>query len=242
MSNFVRFQFRSRTEALNAVREAVRGIVSGGSNTGLAEKALLPGAVALLSKIQQSFVVKSRGGSDETGSWPPLKRSTIAARRIGAGDLSAIGVKGSKIPKNRRRGLLTPGEDIKWRQIFASRLAQLRARGIGEEAAKARAAQIAWAVLKASGAKTKLEVLGGRKVDIGRDTNALFRSLTPGIESPDQICDVGPGNITVGSNVPYAGHFHRYRKLWPEELPDSWNEALTTAIARGLLQALAEGS
>lgn len=240
MSDFIRYQGRTRLEALGLVREVVRSITSGGSNTELAQFALLPGAVALLSKIQQSFLIKSRGGSDETGSWPPLKPSTIARRRIGAGDLLAIGVKGTKIPKNRTRGLLTSGENIKWKQIFGSRLAQLRARGMNEGAAKARAAQIAWAILKAGGAKTKLEVLGGRKVDIGRDTNAMFRSLTPGLAGDStQICEVGPGSMTVGSNVPYAGHFHRIRRLWPtDHLPESWNEALTQAIARGLIRAM----
>lgn len=240
MAESIRFHGQTRAEALNFVREAVRGIVSGGSSTELAQLALLPGAVALLSKVQQSFIIKSRGGSDETGSWPPLQPATIARRRIAPGDLLAIGVKGSKIPKNRKRGLLTPGEDIKWKQIFGSRLAQFRARGMNEEAAKARAAQIAWAILKAGGAKTKLMVLGSRKVDIGRDTNAMFRSLTPGlVGDPNQICEVAPGSMTVGSNVPHAGHFHRLRKLWPtDNLPDSWNEAMSIAIARGLIRAL----
>lgn len=246
MDTFIRYQGATRAEAVALVREVVRGIVSGGSPE-LAETALLPGAVAILSKIQQSFIVKSRGGSDETGSWPPLKRSTIAQRRIAPGDLLAIGVKGSKIPKNRKRGLLTPGEDIKWKQIFGSRLAQFRARGLDDGEAKARAAQIAWALLKAAGAKTKLEVLGGRQVDIGRDTGAMFRSLTPGLEGPgedpDQICEVAPGAITVGTNVPYAGRFHKRRPLWPNEsLPESWNAALAAAVGRGLIRAIAQAA
>lgn len=241
MDTFIRYRGKTKAEALELVRSVVRGIISGSSGSELVEMALLPGAVALLSKIQQSFIVKSRGGTDETGSWPPLKRSTIARRRIAPGDLLAIGVKGSKIPKNRTRGLLTPGENIKWKQIFGSRLAQLRARGMDEGAAMARAAQIAWTILKAGGTKTKLEVLGGRQVDVGRDTNAMFRSLTPGLEAdPDQICEVGPGTITVGSNVPHAAHFHARRRLWPEDgLPESWNSAIAGAIGRGMVKAIA---
>lgn len=240
MSNFIRYRGRTRADALELVRSVVRGIISGGASIELAEIAFLPGAVALLSKIQQSFIVKSRGGFDETGSWPALTRETIARRRIGPGDLLAIGVKGTKIPANRTRGLLTPGEDLQWRKIFGSRIAQFRARGMGEGEAAALAAKIAWSVLKAAGAHTKLEVLGGRQVDIGRDTNAMFRSLTPGLETdPDQICAVGPGFITVGSNVPHAKHFHKRRKLWPVDgLPDSWNTSIAGAVGRGLIRAI----
>lgn len=242
MAEFIRYRARSRAEAIARVREVVRGITQGGGRQDLAEIALTPGAVALLSKIQQAFIVKSRGGTDEAGiQWAHLQRSTIAQRRIGAGDLLAIGVKGAKVPKNRVRGLLTASEDARWRGIFASRLAHFRAIGMDEGSAKGRAAQIAWAMLKASGAKTKLDALGSRQVDIGRDSNALFSSLTPGLESPaDQVREVDPGRLTVGSNVPHAAHFHKKRPLWPTDgrLPDSWNQAIAAAVGRGLLRAI----
>lgn len=247
MSNFIRYRGRTRAEALELIRGVIRKITSGGDQQ-LAEVALLPGAVALLSKIQQAFIVKSRGGTDEAGiTWAPLQRSTIARRRIGPGDLLAIGVKGTKIPKNRTRGLLTAGQDLQWRKIFGSRLANFLARGMPIGEAKARAAQIAWSILKAGGAKTKLEVLGGRQVDIGRDTNSLFRSLTPGIEGepaePDQVREVGPGRITVGSNVPHAKHFHKRRRLWPADgLPDAWNAAIAGAVGRGIIRAITQAA
>lgn len=243
MVEFVRFRGRTRAEAIGLVRSVLRGVLA--SDAAIAETVLLPGALALLSKIQEAFIVKSRGGTDAAGiKWEPLKRETIARRRIGPGDLAAIGVKGAKIPANRTRGLLTPKEDRTWRSIFASRLAAFRARGFVEGEARSRAAQIAWATLKAQGAKTKLDVLGGRTVDIGRDTGILFRSLTPGLESDsEQVCEAEPGRITVGSNVPYAGPFHARRRLWPDhELPEAWNAALAAAVARGLVRAVASSA
>ena len=86
-------------------------------------------------------------------------------------------------------------------------------------------------------------MLGSRAVDIGRDTGVLLRSLTPGVGAPETVRRVEPGRITVGSNVPYAKHFHARRHLWPTgdpaTLPDSWNRAVGGAVARGLLAAVA---
>lgn len=196
--------------------------------------------VALLSQIQQAFIEKSRGGTGSDGiTWPPLKRETIAQRRTTGQERKELGITGKRV-----RGLLTPAQDKRWRAIFASRLARLRF-DMGEAEAKARAAQIAWAVLKSEGAKTKLEVLGGRKVDIGRDTSRMFRSFSPGMENipsgeEEQIFDTPPGRIIVGSNVPYAGHFHRKRPFWPVDgsLPEPWAEAVAEAATEGIEDAV----
>ncbi len=238
MAEFVRYRAKSRAEAVALVRKVLGYVLQDRGRGDFAEIALLPGAIALLSKIQLAYIEKARGGTDEAGiKWDPLKRETIAQRRIGAGDLAAIGIKGTT--HNRVRGLLTPGEDRAWRRIFATRLAWLRAKGLAENDAKARAAQAAWAILKAQGAKTKLQVLGSRQVEIGRDSGTLFRSLTPGTEDPDQICEAEPGSFSVGSNVPHAIHFHKKRPLWPAgPLPATWNTAIAGAIGRGLLRAL----
>jgi hypothetical protein len=92
------------------------------------------------------------------------------------------------------------------------------------------------------GAKTKLDVLGGRTVDIGRDTGLLFRSLTPGVDdrpsgAEHQVFETPPGAVIVGSNLPYAGRFHRDRPLWPGTFPPPWWVALQAAAARGLMVA-----
>ena len=204
--------------------------------------------IALLSQIQQAFIVKSRGGIGSDGiQWPPLKPETIAQRRIGVGDLLPIGVKGRKIPANRVRGLLTPDQDARWRKIFA----QVYTRNVfelGDAAAKAKAGAVAWAVLKGEGAQTKLEVLGGRQVDTLRDTGMLLRSLSPttaSLQPEGQVFECEPGAVTVGTNLkPYH---HRgvpgrlpARPFWPldNSIPDAWWTAITEAAANGIREAL----
>ena len=195
--------------------------------------------VALLSQAQQAFLVKSRGGTGSDGiRWKPLSPKTIAARRVTREEKRALGIGG-----RRERGLLTPAQNKRWKQIFGSRLGQFVARGIPLGEAKGMAAKIAWAVLKSEGALTKLAVLGSRKVDIGRDTGVLFRSLTPGVEdrpsgADDQVFEATAGSVVVGTNVPYASDFHKDRPLWPDTIPDVWMDAVNRAAARGIAAEL----
>lgn len=202
---------------------------------GIARGLQLRLGVALLSKVQQAFVVKSRGGTGDDGiRWPPMKPASIAQRRTTASERRALGISGKRV-----RGLLTPAEDKRWRAIFAAEKARLIAKfGLGDKDASARAAQKAWAILKASGAKTKLAVLGSRQVDIMRDTGRLFRSLSPGVEDrpsgeAEQVFQTPPGRVIVGTNVPYAGPQHRMRPLWPEKLPAAWWAHLDRVYLRG---------
>jgi hypothetical protein len=221
---------------IRAVTVAVAG--TGPDPLGVARPILTRGAVALLSQIQAAYIVKARGGVGSDGiKWKPLDRKTIAyGRRTSRSELKSLGVSGKRV-----RGLLTPAQDKKWRSIYARCLAQFRARGVA--GGEARAAQIAWAVLKRDGAKTKLDVLGSRVVEIGRDTGGLLASLTPGTEeqpssADGQIFEVKPGQLTVGSNKPYASRFHASRPMWPAELPQPWADAIAGAIMRGLIVAI----
>lgn len=258
MSNLITYRAASPAEA-TAVRRVVRQLAGRApAPPGLAVRVLLPAALVLLSKIQQAFLAKSRRQPSEDGIvWAELSPKTIAARRTTRAELKSLGVGGKRV-----RGLLTPAEDKRWRGIFSSRLAAFRAQGMGEGEARARAAANAWAILKAQGAKTKLQVLGSRVVDIGRDTGALLRSLTPGVRldptgrtpppplgtTPpavdDQVIDMGvPGRLTVGSTVPYAGKFHAKRPLWPTNgrLPEPWRQAMQAAVLRGLAAEAGRG-
>lgn len=58
---------------------------------------------ALLSKIQQAFIVKSRGGTDECGiKWPPLAPSTIR-RRLAKTDFAGLQKKVKKAKTKAER-------------------------------------------------------------------------------------------------------------------------------------------
>lgn len=230
----------SRADLVKILRTLPQALSGGPDPYGISRSIQLRAGVTLLSKIQQAFRVKSQGGTGEDGiTWDKLKRATIAQRRTSGRERKALGITGK-----RTRGLLTPAEDKKWRAIFASRLAKLRM-VLSEGEAKAQAAQIAWAILKSGGAQTKLQVLGGRTVDIGRDTSRMYRSLTPGSGETrsgeaEQIFEIPPGWVIVGSNVPYFPAFHKKRPVWPPDgsLPQSWADAIAKSIQRGCVAAI----
>lgn len=236
----------SRQDLRNLLRSIPRALSGQGDPFQIARSIQLRAGVALLSKIQQAFIVKSRGGVGDDGiKWPPLKRETIAQRRTTVTERRQLGISGTRV-----RGLLTSSQDKRWRKIFASRLAKLRTM-MDEGEARATAARIAWAVLKSEGAQTKLAVLGSRQVDILRDTGELFRSLTPGVEdkpangADGQIFQVPPGRVIVGSNKKPQHHRGIPGKLparpfWPldNKLPDAWADAIKKAILRGMAQAV----
>lgn len=229
------------------------------------------GMVAL-SCVQEAFITKAAGGADEAGiQWEALKPQTIANRPIGEGDIASL--KAGGITKRKygfgarrqgagdldtlgrlKRGFLTAAQDKKWRRIFATKKAELQTRwGMGDAAASARAAQSAWATLKAEGAKTKLDVLGGRNVQIGRNSGRLFNSLSPGVDDPEQHPLLVPppdveerilreevGSVVVGTNVEYAGAFHSKRPLWPSDgsIPAAWMDRINEAARSGITEAI----
>jgi hypothetical protein len=208
---------------------------------GIARGFQLRLGVQALSLIQQDFLRMSRGGASSWGqTWPPLKPETIAyGRRATRGDLRSAGLPG----KPPRPSLAGP-QDARWRAIFARTIARLRLH-MGEGAAEREAGKVAWAVLKAQGAKTKLELLGNRKVDIGRDTGRMFRAFSPGVDDrpsgePEQVFETPPGRVIVGNNVPYFPRFHAKRPCWPPDgsVPDAWWPRLNEAAAGGLARAV----
>lgn len=229
-------------EVFHGLAEAVSG--HSGDYQPYAQQILLRMGISLLSSVQIAFIAKSRGqvGSDGI-QWQPLKKETIANRRITGAEKKAAGVTG-----HRNRGLLTPAQDQKWRAIFASVYHRL-ALELGDGAAKAKAAQAAWAILKGEGAKTKLDIFGNRQVDILRDTGMLLRSLSPVAIGqplpPGQIVRMEPGAIEVGSNLKpwhHAGVPGRLpaRPFWPSDgsIPASWMESVVDAASGGISEAL----
>ncbi len=215
---------------------AVAGRVSGWAD--LVYGVNLRMGMAQLSTIQQDFVTKARGGTGKDGiKWAALQKATIANRRPAP----------RKKKGERPRGLLTSAEDRRWRQIFARTKAWLVAKhGLGEGAAAGRAAQVAWAQLKASGAKTKLDVYGNRQVEILRDTDLTLLSLAPGVTSPDQVLRLEPGTVIVGTNRMVWHHTGTKRGLparrfWPEsgQAPPGYFQPVVLACRRGVVEAVA---
>ena len=190
-------------------------------------------AHGLFTRIHEGFLAKSDGDEDDLGNtWKPLKQETIAARPLQPGERKRLGIKRGE----KHRGLLTATQDRLWRGIFKSNFLRLASR-MDEGAAKAMAGQIAWAVLKSQGAKTKLEVLGQRKVPILRVSDRLSDSLAPGslngpeYDPPDeQVYKRHHGSIEMGTAVPYAPNQHKTRRLWPKRMSKWVSESIRDAF------------
>lgn len=212
---------------------------------GVARAVQLRCGVALLSEVQRAFITKSRGGVGSDGiRWVPLKPETIARRRTTREERRALGIRRGKRPS------LTPEQDRRWRQVY-SRVLRRSALDMQPREARARAAAIAWATVKDEGARTKLQLLGSRQVDILRDTSALFRSFSPGVDdkpsgAEGQVFETPPGRVIVGSNVKpwhHTGDPERNlpaRPFWPLDgmIPDRWRASINRAAATGVLVAI----
>ncbi len=215
---------------------------------------LLSLGFAALSDIKDAYVTKADGGTDEMGvSWPDLSPKTKAySRRFGPREQAtlkkAAGLgRGHAFAPGGNRGLLTKAQLERWKQIFARNFNRLSL-SLPVKEAKARAAQIAWAVIKREGAQTKLEVYGSRKVQILRDTGVMLNSLSPGVLSgtppamayskpsgeggDKQVFDAQGARIIVGTNDPRAGAHNNgvpgrlpKRQIFPDnaaQIPAVW--------------------
>lgn len=92
----------------------------------------------------------------------------------------------------------------------------------------------------------------GDAVEILIDTGRLFRSLTAGISSGDQVFRVNPGEVVVGTNAksdegkPYPADHHYgtmwipQRRLWPavENWPQRWHMVLNDVLRRGIMNLI----
>lgn len=244
--------FKGNRADLRRILGGLPGILAGRAPDplGIALGLKLRVGVAVLSFIQDWFDTKADGGTDPGGvKWAPLSKAYLAyQRRFGKNEQkdlatgAGLNPKLNKFAPGGKKGLLTEMELKSWRGIYSTTLARLRFAGVPEARAKNIAAGKAWAIMKDRGAKTKLEVFGNRKVQILRDTGILRNSLSPGIEDQpsganEQIFDVTkPGEVIVGTNVPYARAHHEgrgnvpKRPLWPD--PEDWPEAAWGQVAR----------
>lgn len=151
----------SRAAVHGILQGAIRSITNPKGNAKAGQAFITAFLHQLFTDIHRGYMRRSKGGPDDLGfKWKPLSRKTIAARPITGADRKQY-----SIPSNVTRGLLTPEQDKRWRGIFASQLKKLEAGGAPD--ARARAARIAWGILKSEGARTRIDALGNRKVAIG---------------------------------------------------------------------------
>jgi len=211
----------------------------------------------LLGLIQENFNELGRGGTGVDGTrWDPLTKEYLAyGRRFGDGEETALKKRaglnsGHQFAPNGKKGLLSLDQLKLWRKTYAHMLAKLLHKEMAGQA-KAHAAAIAWIVVKKAGGKTKLEVFGNRQVQMLVDTGRLRGSITPGTLTenglgatnippsikggPDQVFEDTAGKIVVGTNVEYAKHLHKKRRLWPREIPAEWWEEILGVAVSGLL-------
>ncbi|MCP5110337.1 MAG: hypothetical protein GY953_05835, partial [bacterium] len=232
----------SREEVSRLIHATVASLAgNSGEASDIAHKAYIVMAVEFFSLVKDAYVTKARGGTDEAGiKWPPLTKKYLA---YGRGPASSRRLGGHS--PGGGDGALTKSQLDKWWKYYGQAKAWLAASESGK-ALKSHAAAIAWSKIKKEGAKTKLEVLGNRPAEILRDRGILLNSLSPGIpgrdsyEAPDgQIFDPAPGQLTVGTNVPYAAAHHNgtggvpKRPLWPEpqNIPGRWWSQMLAPVA-----------
>jgi hypothetical protein len=87
---------------------------------------------------------------------------------------------------------------------------------------------------------------GGRRSGVLFVSGRLLASLSPPPGHPDQVFDVSPGRVRVGTRRPGARHQHRgtrripARRLWPARLPPAWKRRLLRAAGRALADRIAD--
>lgn len=235
----------SRRQVVKILRQ-LPGAIGGSTDSGGYQQAtLVRMGLAALDKIQEAFVTKARGGTDEAGDrWKPLSPYTIAARRH-----PGVPPKASRAAK-RPSFMLSAAERKRWWKLYSRNLSRFK----GD---KAHAAASAWFVLKQEGARTMLSAYGGMNVEILRDTGLLLNSLKPGAPAesapsspprvPKQVFRIGQRDVKIGTNREWAWTHHQgipgripQRRLWPEpgRWPRSWWQAILEQGREGVIDIL----
>ena len=207
----------------------------GSDPSGIVEALLTRVGLQALSFIREAFIAKARGGTDAAGdSWPKLSPKTIAYSRRHPGMPSR---QKRSDPASRPSAILNQKFRDKWWQLYRIGLAKF-------DGDKGHAAAIAWIQLKAMGAPTIIGTYGNTQVEILRDTGLLLASLTPGVQSSDQVFKIGRGQVILGTNRKWAGAHHHgipgrllQRRLWPkpERWPAQWWMAMQKQLREGLI-------
>lgn len=99
-----------------------------------------------------------------------------------------------------------------------------------------------WEPLKPATVAHRRQGRGAGAPEILRDTGVLLNSLSPGVAG--NVLDAKPGEIIVGSNVPYARFHHEgtdtipARRLWPEprRWPAPWWRDIAGEVRDGVVR------
>lgn len=215
----IRFQ-GSRADVTRVVQQLAAMLTGRAQdNDQIARGFMLALGFAALSDIRAAYIEKARGGTDAMGiKWQPLAPETIANRRVGPGAkkarISVSDTAGQRLDKITQAQLVRDRERIRNRETKkAFRRFQL---SLPRAEALRRARIVGGLKATADTGKTKVQTLGNRDVEILRDTGILFNSLSPGLlqgaryQKPtdqggeQQIMETFPGELIVGTNVPYA--------------------------------------
>lgn len=220
-----------------AIQKAINKIPSE-AQTGATARAMMTRlGLTILGRIKKAFVAKSRGGTDEAGDrWRPLSPKTIAYSRRHPG-----------LPRSKQRAAkrpsyaLTTKQRERWWGLYARGLAMYKGN-------KGHAAARAWFILRGEGAVTLMDKYGNTQVDILRDTGLLLNSLSPGVQSGNQVFRVKGGEVVVGTNRKGAAAHHNgtaripQRRLWPSvnSWPTAWWNDLLEQLKAGLVVITAQ--
>lgn len=199
--------------------------------------------VALLGKVQQAYVDKSRGGTGSDGiKWEPVQLGTLIARQRRTGRLVDLGAKDTKhAPASKTKGL---GRLHKVNKVHAADA------DIYQQAIDAGAMKVV------HGGKTKNKkgetvfkkgtIFGMVRDKKGSQKEALKKRITPGAGGYQIGVDTGlqigtlqagkktkpgstgpslsyePGAVVVAAATNYAEYFDKARPIIPDHLPEDW--------------------
>jgi hypothetical protein len=183
----------------------------------------------LMRRVNISFWARAKRGSDDLGNkWKPLAPATHAYKPLSPMEKNTYEIKGKLV-----RGLLTPAQDKVWRIVYARTLKRLEKKG--ESNPEKKAAERAWAVVKARGARTKIGL--GRITDTNIRTGALVASTKDGSVAnnryyppKNQRVVISPRSIKISLSLPYAEEVDKVRPIIPDDISQWIVEAHEIAI------------
>lgn len=212
----------TRDQLMDRLRDFA-GVITGRvpDSTGVVEDFLMVGALVILGKIQESFVIKSEGGTDDLGiRWAPLSPVTLALRnKTSSGKVVAkITANMPKMPIHRQRLV-----KIHYERLLSVYQANKSASSSGRAARNY--AKKLLEIIKPNISPTRYKKLKGELQEqddpkayrlaaagavamILRVSGDLLRSLSPEIQHPMRVLQVVPGSIHIGSRIAWM-KFHQ---------------------------------